>query len=815
MAGTGLPTGDNRPVLLQPSPLVASDNSAADMWGKVADGAGRLSSSFMSVADEIDKQKVLADSARYEADVTGSRAELHAKFRDDPDGFKGGWQAYSDDLLARVEPRYVDLVRKKLATEGASTLGSIYDAWASKNRALNADSVKTFLTTAETNILGAAYRGETATPQFQDAVKSFQHYADAGAQTGLWSTDRASAMVKDMMTRANAEGVVGNAKAAFDRLGVEGAFVETDKTLKGMNLSPQDVERYRGRVAAEISKWQGFRSADLQQTQQRAALVEDKFKLGTATEDEARATAATLAALGDRRGAAKVMRGFATQEQLAADAWLSPTATAASIADQRQRVRPYAEKVVGSENATGNPAAQNPNSSATGDGQFIKSTWLDLVKRNAPDVAAGKSDADILALRADPKLSRRMIQAYGDENRAELAAAGLPAGDGEAYLAHFAGLGGAKAVLLADPSTPLRDILTPDAIAANAGMKAGGKAFADWTAGDLRGWAAGKMGDAGDAETVLAREAANRKKEAALREDPLSYISSIRGGPQLPVLDWSKPDAAATALTERQRISRAASGAFGVGPAPALTKPELDQLKATWTSADSGTRAQIVGTLSRSLDGDTRTATLEKIAGDNPVFAAAGMLYGQNPDLAVSVVRGTSYIDADKKILPPEKDIRQEINDYLGSAVASMPKSRDAIVQAATARYADLSAAAKDFSGTYDSGRMRRALQDVSGGVVAWGQGTRLFGFAGVPKVIPPKPGMDDAAFGKMMDGLTDADLAGATTGGGSPIKASEFHRLASLHDAGPGRYLVEIGGGVALGPDKKPFVLDLNGRAQ
>jgi len=41
------------------------------------------------------------------------------------------------------------------------------------------------------------------------------------------------------------------------------------------------------------------------------------------------------------------------------------------------------------ENSTGNPAARNPNSSAMGNGQFIKSTWLDMIRRHAPELAQG------------------------------------------------------------------------------------------------------------------------------------------------------------------------------------------------------------------------------------------------------------------------------------------------------------------------------------------------------------------------------------------------------------------------------------------
>jgi hypothetical protein len=128
----------------------------------------------------------------------------------------------------------------------------------------------------------------------------------------------------------------------------------------------------------------------------------------------------------------------------------------------------YATNVTGIENATGNPNAKNPNSSATGDGQFISATWLDLMKRNRPDLVQGKSDADILALRADPNLSREMIDVYGMENTDYLKAGGIQnVGDAEKYAAHFFGPTGAVKVLKADPNASFASILPPEVIKAN------------------------------------------------------------------------------------------------------------------------------------------------------------------------------------------------------------------------------------------------------------------------------------------------------------------------------------------------------------
>lgn len=144
------------------------------------------------------------------------------------------------------------------------------------------------------------------------------------------------------------------------------------------------------------------------------------------------------------------------------------------------------DQIIGAESG-GNPYATNPRSSATGAGQFIESTWLDLLSRTRPDLVEGKSRDEILALRNDPTLSREMVGALADENGQKLGAAGLPVNPGTQYLAHFAGPAGAIKVLQSDPGAPVGDLLGAKVVAANPFL-------ARMTAGDLAAWAGRKMG---------------------------------------------------------------------------------------------------------------------------------------------------------------------------------------------------------------------------------------------------------------------------------------------------------------------------------
>jgi hypothetical protein len=111
--------------------------------------------------------------------------------------------------------------------------------------------------------------------------------------------------------------------------------------------------------------------------------------------------------------------------------------------------------------------AKNPATSAYGPFQFLRETFLDVVRRNFPELAAGKTDAEILALRANLEVARSAALVYTRENASFLAAHGSPASAANLRLAFFAGAAGAQRVLAAKPEEALTNILGASAIAAN------------------------------------------------------------------------------------------------------------------------------------------------------------------------------------------------------------------------------------------------------------------------------------------------------------------------------------------------------------
>ncbi|HEX5213316.1 MAG TPA: hypothetical protein VFW22_16445 [Pseudolabrys sp.] len=213
------------------------------------------------------------------------------------------------------------------------------------------------------------------------------------------------------------------------------------------------------------------------------------------------------------------------------------------------------------ENPTGDVNARNPRSSATGPDQMTDPTWIGLWKQR---YGRGKSEADILAQRADPQVRDQLMNDLLAKNSGALARAGYPQTAGNMYLMHFAGEGGGLKILRADPNTPIEQLLGARAVEANPFLK--GR-----TAGDVVQWAHARMGTASspaigaagesdnagwlqtqaDMETLQAdrmAETARARVDAATEADPTvtpwTAIDPREEPRSYQILDASAPDVA-------------------------------------------------------------------------------------------------------------------------------------------------------------------------------------------------------------------------------------------------------------------------------
>jgi hypothetical protein len=153
------------------------------------------------------------------------------------------------------------------------------------------------------------------------------------------------------------------------------------------------------------------------------------------------------------------------------------------------------ERIIGVE-SHGDPNAKSKRSSATGLGQFLDETWLDMIRAHRPDLAKGRSQDEILELRRDAKVAREITARFTQRNAEMLRKRGLPVTPGTLYLAHFAGGAGAVAILSAMENADAALVMaTADATGrTNREKIIKANPFLErFTVADLRNWADRKM----------------------------------------------------------------------------------------------------------------------------------------------------------------------------------------------------------------------------------------------------------------------------------------------------------------------------------
>jgi hypothetical protein len=148
--------------------------------------------------------------------------------------------------------------------------------------------------------------------------------------------------------------------------------------------------------------------------------------------------------------------------------------------------------------SNGDPNMRHNRTSATGLGQFLDETWLDMIRAYRPDVLGGRSQAEVLGLRNDPNLARDITARFAEQNIVMLRRRGLPVTAGAVYLAHFAGGAGAAAILSAPEDADAASVMArADATGRTRREKliTANPFLEHFTVADLKRWANRKMRD--------------------------------------------------------------------------------------------------------------------------------------------------------------------------------------------------------------------------------------------------------------------------------------------------------------------------------
>ena len=128
------------------------------------------------------------------------------------------------------------------------------------------------------------------------------------------------------------------------------------------------------------------------------------------------------------------------------------------------RSLPLVQRIARSE--SGDPAHPQIGNGG-GVGQFEPTTWRHLMNKYHPEMMAGKSDADVLAMRGNQNLNTEMIGHNIEENTSALTQLGIPVNDGTLKGAHWFGAKGFSQIYNSDPGTPIENVIGKDVAAQN------------------------------------------------------------------------------------------------------------------------------------------------------------------------------------------------------------------------------------------------------------------------------------------------------------------------------------------------------------
>ena len=143
--------------------------------------------------------------------------------------------------------------------------------------------------------------------------------------------------------------------------------------------------------------------------------------------------------------------------------------------------------------SNGDPNAKNKRSTATGSGQYLDVTWLEMVRAHRADLARSRSEKELLELRRDSGLTREITKRWVERNAAMLRKRGLPVTAGTLYLTYFAGPAGAVAVLTASDRLDAASSTDASGRMTREKIVTANPFLATYTVGDLKRWADRKM----------------------------------------------------------------------------------------------------------------------------------------------------------------------------------------------------------------------------------------------------------------------------------------------------------------------------------
>lgn len=463
---------------------------------------------------------------------------------------------------------------------------------------------------------------------------------------------------------------------------------------------------------------------------------------------------------------------------------------------------------------------KNPASGATGPYQFISSTWLSVMKANNglvarqagvdPELLDGKGnhDARLLGLRADPKVAAIAGAAYASSNKKMMESAiGRSVTDGDMYVSHFLGPGGAITLIhqmQTDPNTSAAQIL-PQAAGSNH-AEFYNKDGSPRTVQQLYNRLVSQFGGSTSAAGYRRAEdltTSAEKQDKSLNEDPISEgrKEGITAGSDLN---------ADNGYRSRGLEARNIASYFHIPESDMkpFTKDEASLLSENFKNGSEANKLALMTKIQEMDAGFGGKNSLAKAAyaqlglkGSVYEYAAALAANQGNQAVASQIVRGQQRLDADdaaKKLF----EGGGTFNDYYNTAIGNVlrdfdPKDAEAIKRATAAYYAQMPGFSTSTGGNIDQASVKTALQAVLGGSQV---SDAIDDVNGEPTVLPR--GITADGFNRAIDNFTNDDyvvnsasqLPPRYSDGTTIIDAGEIAREGHFRWIGGSGYRIELG---------------------
>lgn len=468
----------------------------------------------------------------------------------------------------------------------------------------------------------------------------------------------------------------------------------------------------------------------------------------------------------------------------------------------------YAAQGAGSGNLEG-------TSSAIGIAQFVKGTAAQIARGgdgfNARLMGidiAGKSDEQIHAMFKDPKVAMIGAALLARQNGNQIQRAiGRPPSDGELYMAHFLGAGGAVSMLKAVASDPNQSAakLLPEAAAANRSIfyTGGSEGGREKTVAEVYGRVtAGYLGGPSRIGQVRidATQGLYDAQQKGLKDDFIKEAGkTFTFGPL----------SGADSFAARGRAYTAAADYFGIARSDAqpLSKGEAEQMT---QQIKNGSADDVLNVLQnvQAMGGDAARAAAKQLGQTDSAFGfAAGLAADRGArDVAGDIIRGQKRIDADKDVkqaIGDDKVVTQTFESLTGKSLMGVaPETRQSIKDAALAHYVEthVNRSAGKF-GAFDKNAYTASLNAVLTGNKA---GTAVDSVNGEATVVPP--GVTGKEFDRALDSFTIDTYVEMSKDGkppryadGTVARAEDIAVEGKFRSLGGGEYAIEMGNGKFL----------------